>query len=127
MATQAEVEAALRKVLNLRENMDIPTGQPNNERVFALLLSLAQTNANDMKDLLNLVRPQADDEQKVLAAVGEVKRLVGDTRETVLATLAALKLDLTDEQIQKLADALHLNADEIAEAVRLNLSAALQK
>jgi hypothetical protein len=134
MATQAEVEAALRKVLNLRENMDIPTGQPNNERVFALLLSLAQTNTNDMKDLLrdmnkllDLVRPQADDEQKVLAAVGEVKRLVGDTRETVLATLAALKLDLTDEQIQKLADALHLNADEIAEAVRLNLSAALQK
>jgi phage-related minor tail protein len=134
MATQAEVEAALRKVLNLRENMDIPTGQPNNERVFALLLSLAQTNTNDMKDLLrdmnkllDLVRPQADDEQKVLAAVGEVKRLVGDTRETVLATLAALKLDLTDEQIQKLADALHLDADEIAEAVRLNLSAALQK
>jgi hypothetical protein len=127
MATQAEVEAALRKVLNLRENMDIPTGQPNNERVFALLLSLAQTNANDMKELLNLVRPQADDEQKVLAAVGQVKTLVGDTRETVLATLAALKLDLTDEQIQKLADALHLNADEIAEAVRLNLSAALQK
>ena len=69
MATQAQVEAALRKVLNLRENMDIPQGQANNERVFALLLSLAQTNANDMKDLqrdmntlLDLVRPQADDE-----------------------------------------------------------------
>jgi hypothetical protein len=55
-----------------------------------------------------------------------VKRLVGDTRETVLATLAALKLNLTDQQIQKLADALRLNANEVAEAVRLNLSAALQ-
>jgi hypothetical protein len=126
MAVQAEVEAALRKVLNLRENMDIPEGQQNNEGVFALLVSKAQHNENRMNELLGLVRPQADDEQKVLAAVGEVKRLVGDTRETVLATLAALKLNLTDQQIQKLADALRLNANEVAEAVRLNLSAALQ-
>lgn len=73
-----------------------------------------------------VVGPLANDEAAVLAAIDRVKSGVADSKDAVLGALAAMPTgSFTDEQVQALADHLHISAEECAKAVRMELSRGL--
>ena len=81
--------------------------------------------ATRQREALKLLEGLSDDEAKVVAAI-KVASTQADTKvQTVLTALAALDLELTDEQIARLAEQIDVDEAAVAEAVRFRLADAL--
>jgi hypothetical protein len=84
---------------------------------------------NALLDKLDVLAPKVsalgNDEAAIVAAVGKVTETVGSSQEAMLGALAAMSLNLTDEQVANLADQLNMSVEDCAKAVRLELARGL--
>lgn len=53
--TQAEVEAAVRRVLRINDTLDVPPGQASNDKLFSALLGQAQQQHNAMNSMASAI------------------------------------------------------------------------
>jgi Glycosyl hydrolases family 25 len=71
--------------------------------------------------------PLLDDEAKVVAAINAVKGLVGSSRDAVLGALAAMDLNLTEEQIRSIAEQFDLDEMAVADAATFRLREVVER
>lgn len=127
-----DVVRALRDVLRLPANgLAVPRGQVDNGNLAAILVGLAQDAVNRDNIEAGRLAGLATDADGVAAAVAQISAVVDAVRADVdagtaktLATLAAMNLDISDDQLKVLADRMGIDYDRIARLVNFQVSIA---